>query len=107
MFPLIRFKVAMAGSEYGSLDRTAHTMADLPVPPRNGFMLRIICCCSAELSCAKRKYGIGWPDGDVTPYTFETPFICRVEFSAYNIDLKAVTVIQLCATKATGDFTNV
>src|SRR5881396_2512267 len=49
-FSRIRATVAIAASEYGSLDRLAHTMADLPSLPRKGFMLRIMACCCAGFS---------------------------------------------------------
>src|SRR5712664_480328 len=59
----IRATVAMALSEYGSLSKSAQTIADLPVLPRNGFMLRIMACCSAEFSWLKLAKGIGFPEG--------------------------------------------
>src|SRR5437867_9866150 len=36
-FSRIRATVAIAASEYGSLERLAQTIADLPSLPRNGF----------------------------------------------------------------------
>src|SRR5436309_7499407 len=61
--PLIFEIVSMELSEYGSLDRTAKTIADFPLEPRKGFMLLNICCCSAMLSLEKEEKGIASPEG--------------------------------------------